>query len=273
MTDKVAAKNKDVVKKIVLKLGGSILTKKDVDDFPLDVEEIKERSDDYIRYDIVRRIGNELKEAIAEKELQIILVNGVGPFGHFLVKYERPDGDARESVRYLNGKLVSEFREVGLDVVPIAPSKSCEFVNGKFDISYLWELAGLLIEEGKILSTYGDVLQNGRVISGDDLVVLLAKQWEASKIITATDVDGVFTKDPKLRKDAILIRTLGYENSEKVEYTVNRIDVTGGMASKVEKLREAAKHKIKCQIINGLKEGNIRAALLGDESIGTLVLS
>ena len=248
------------------------MTKKDVENFPLDIEEIKERSDDYIRHDIVRRIGNELKEAIAEKDLQIILVNGAGPFGHFLVKHGRPDEDVRESVRYLNGKLVSKFREVGLDIVPVAPSKSCEFVNGEFDISYLWELASLLIEEGKILSTYGDVLQNGKIISGDDLVVLLAKQWQASKIITATDVDGVFTKNPKLRKDAALIRTLGYENSAKVEYTVNRIDVTGGMASKVEKLKQAAKHKIKCQIINGLKEGNIKAALLGDETIGTIIL-
>lgn len=257
--------------KIVLKLGGSIVTKKDVQDFPLDVREIKETADDHIRYDTVRRIAKEIKHAI-EQGIQVIIVNGVGPFGHVLVKNGRPDEDVRESVRYLNEKLVSEFRKAKVRTVPIAPSKSCEFVNGEFDISYLWEVASMLIEEGKVLSTYGDVLEGSKVISGDDLVVLLAKQWEADAIICATDVDGVFTKDPKTNKDAEFISNLGPEDSVKVEYTINRIDVSGGMASKVEKLRRAATHDIKCRIINGLVEGNVQAVLLGDENIGTLIL-
>lgn len=258
-------------KKFVLKLGGSIVTKKEVDDFPLELDEIKERSDEYIRYDIIRRIGKELKETLEEKNIQLILINGVGPFGHFLVKRDRPDEEVRASVRHLNEKLVSEFRKIGLQTVPIAPSKSCEFVDEEFDISYLWELTAVLIEEGKILSTYGDVLSGGKIISGDDLVVLLAKQWQADKIITVTDVDGVFTKDPRI-KDAKVIKLLSPETDVKVEYTISKIDVTGGMASKVEKLKRAAEHGIKCQIINGLKEGNVKTALLGDETIGTLIL-
>lgn len=258
--------------KIVLKLGGSLITKKDVKNFPLEIEEIKQRADEYIRLNEIKRIGKEIKEAMNEKPIQLILINGAGPFGHFLVKRNRPDDDVRASVKLLNEKLVSELRKIGIDVVPIPPSESCEFADGKFNVSYLWEVGKALLEEDKTLLTYGDMLKDGKVISGDDLIVLLAELWHADKIITATDVDGVFTKDPKIYKDAKFIRLLGSENDVKVEYTIDSIDVTGGMASKVKKLRHATANGINCRIINGLEEGNIKAALLGDESIGTLIL-
>jgi isopentenyl phosphate kinase len=259
-------------KKIVLKLGGSILTKKDTTDFPIEIQKIKDAADEYIRYDVIRKIGNEMKEALEQDNIELILVNGAGPFGHFLVKNRRPDEEVRESVRHLNNRIVSELKKIGLKIVPIAPSKSCEFVRGEFDISYLWEVTSTLLEEGKILSTYGDMLNGGKVISGDDLVVLLAKVWKADEIITATDVDGVFTRDPKTNKDVEFIGRLGSDSNGNVEYTTSNIDVTGGMVAKVEKLKSAAKQGTECRVINGLKEGNIKAALLGDKSIGTFIL-
>lgn len=256
--------------KIVLKLGGALITKKDTESFPLGIEEIKRHANEYIRTDEIKRISKELKAVLDEKNIQLVIVNGVGPFGHFLVKHKRPSDEVRASVKLLNEKLVSELRKIGIDAVPIPPSESCEFVDGRFDISYLWEVGKVLLEEGKTLSTYGDVLQGGKVISGDDLIVLIAEHWQADKIITATDVDGVFTGDPKTG-DAKIIKRLTNQN---IKYTVSNIDVTGGMASKVEKLKQVAvKHGVRCQIINGLKEGNIKAALLGDESIGTLITS
>jgi isopentenyl phosphate kinase len=261
------------IQKIVLKVGGSIITKKDTKDFPLSIEEIKRHADEYIRYDEMERIGKELKEALGEKNIQLILVNGVGPFGHFLVNHDRPDEEVRESVRLLNERFVSKLRSAGLDVVPLPPSESCEFKDGKFDISYLWDISEMLLEEGKVPSTYGDVLDSGKIISGDDLAALLAERWHADKIIMATDVDGIFTKNPALDKDAKIIKRIDANSGAeiKAEYTVDKVDVTGGMESKVEKMKSAVRFGIKCQIINGLKKGNIKAALLGDESIGTMI--
>jgi len=266
--------------KIILKLGGSILTKKDTKDFPLSIEEIKRRADEYIRASDIKRIGRELKGVLNKKPLQLILVNGVGPFGHFLVKHKRPDEEVRASVRILNDKLISELRLAGLDVVPIPPSESAKFADEKFDISYLWSVAEMLLEEGKIPSTYGDMLEGGKIISGDDLVVLLAERWQADRIVVATDVDGVFTKDPKIHKDAKFIRFLSggsksedeYGISYEISYGISVTDVTGGMESKVEKLKRAAKLGIKSQIVNGSKAGIMEATLLGDEKKGTLIL-
>ena len=265
------------MQKIVMKIGGSVISEKNPDrlaDFPLAIAEIKRRGEEYMRLDEIARVGREIKEAMDEGGFQLILVNGAGPFGHLLVKKKRPDEEVRASVRFQNERFVSELRDCGLDVVPIPPSESCVFADERFDIDYLWEIAQMLLEEGKTPSTYGDVLEGGKIISGDDLVVLLANFWKADKIIVATDVDGVYTKDPKTNAEANFIKQLRVADAgTKPEYSLNSIDVTGGMQSKVEKLKRAAREGIKCQIINGTKPGNIKAALLGDEGFGTSIVA
>jgi isopentenyl phosphate kinase len=264
------------MQKIVLKIGGSIITERESENFPLAIEEIRLRADAYVRFDEIRRIGRELKEALDEIPTRLVLINGVGPFGHFLAKHNRPADEVQESDRLLSEKLVSELRKIGLDIVPIPPPESCEFAGGKFDIDYLWEIAEMLLEEGKIPSTYGDMLGSGKIISGDDLAELIAERWHADRIIVATDVDGIFTKNPADCKDARLLKRIAAGDTKadaKVEYTISKIDVTGGMQSKVEKMKRAAAAGIECRIINGMKPGNIKAALLGDESFGTSIVA
>jgi len=132
------------------------------------------------------------------------------------------------------------------------------------------------------LLTYGDIVpavegvkgncEPYQVISGDDLVGLLAEIWGAEKIIVATDVDGLFHKDPKMFKDAALIKELRSKDRMAISKSGKKIDVTGGMEGKVRKLRIIAEKGIKSQIINGLEMDNLKKALSGDESIGTLIL-
>lgn len=265
------------MQKIVLKIGGSIISEKNREklaDFPLTIAEIRRRGEEYMQLEEIKRVGREIKEAMDESGFQLILVNGARPFGHLLVKNKLPDEEVRASVRFQNERFVSELRDAGLDVVPVPPSESCVFADERFDIDYLWEVAQMLLEEGKTPSTYGDVLEDGKIISGDDLVVLLAKKWHADKTIVATDVDGVYTKDPKMNADAKFIAQLRVSDSgTRLEYSLNSIDVTGGMQSKVEKMKRAAAAGIECRIINGTKPGNIKAALLGDEGFGTSIVA
>jgi len=265
-----------MTERIVLKIGGSIISEKDpsrLTDFPLDVPEIRRRGEAYMRLEEIARLARETKEAMDEGGARIILVNGAGPFGHLLAKAGRPDEDVRASVRFQNERLISELRAAGIDAVPVPPSESCAFDGSEFDIDYLWEIAAMLLEEGKTPSTYGDMLAEGKIISGDDLAVLLAKRWKADRIVVATDVDGVYTKDPKTNADAKFLPELRVSGSESVEYSLNAIDATGGIKSKVEKLKVAAAAGIKCRIINGLTPGNVKAALLGDENFGTSIVA
>lgn len=272
--------------KIVLKIGGSVITKPaTADEFPLDTEEIKRQADKYIQLKEIKRLGSEIQEAMEERKIKLIIINGVGPFGHNLVKNREklkgtPAEIIRQSVEHLNKRLIDILSRPGLRLKPIAPFYTCTFSRNRgFNVEKMWLVAKKSLNEGLMPSTYGDVVKapagdgdygNYHVISGDDSAPILAKLWNADKIIMATDIDGVFTKDPKIHKDAKLIKNLG--EGAKAEYTITRVDVTGGMSSKVKKLQLVAKDGIKSQIINGLKEGNVKAALLGDESIGTLIL-
>lgn len=267
--------------KIVLKLGGSSITKKDVDYFPLKIDEIKKRSNEYIRIPVMKRAGHEIYEALKEKFFQLILINGAGPFGHYLIKnWKLLDNIeiVHESVEYLNNILVSYLKE-RLDVVACAPFKTCKYVGkGKFDVNELWEF-GSQLEEKEILSSYGDIVQaygikgryNGyEVISGDDLSVYLAELCGADKLIMAMEVDGVYDKNPKKYPDAKLIEKIKSDQEVSI-LTEKGIDVTGGIRGKVRKVQPVARKGIKCQFISGLIEGNIKNALLGRKVRGTLI--
>lgn len=252
----------DSQQKIVLKLGGSAITKKYVREFPLNINEIKKDAKNYMRVDDIKRQGKEIYGC------QLVLINGAGPFGHYLVDKKQPLEVVHESVEYLNKEMI-ECLNNNLVIEPIAPFYTCKWKDCKFDIRNLWEKGQKILSAGKILSTYGDILEGYKVISGDDLAVLLADLWHADKIIMAIDVDGVYNKHPK-NKDAKLIKTIySDENIDNIIFENVATDVTGSLKDKVRKLQSS---KIKSQIINGLIAGNIKDALLGDESIGTLIL-
>jgi isopentenyl phosphate kinase len=268
-------KNTPIIKRIVLKLGGSIITKKDSDSFPTDIEEIRKHADDYIRYDVIGHAAQEIADALdsTDPKIEIIIVNGVGPFGHFLAKHGQPKDVINESCKILNDKIVSEFAKRGIGLVPVPPHITCRFESGEFDITQMWNRAKEIMKHGDILSTYGNIMEGKKIMSGDDLVVLLAKAWQAGRIISATDVDGVFTKNPAEHDDAKLVKRLDLSDTKvKVEYSRTKTDMTGEMSSKVGKLGDAAKSGISCQIVNGFVEGNVKAALLGDETIGTMIV-
>lgn len=253
--------------KIIIKLGGSAITKKYVKDFPLSIDGIKKRADEYIRAGDIKRHGKEIYEAVKESDCQLILINGAGPFGHYLVDKKQPLEVVHDSVKYLNKKVI-EYLDNNLEIESLAPLYMCKWKDGNFDVRNLWEEGKRILSDGKILSTYGDMLHGYKVISGDDLAVLLAESWRADKIIMAIDVDGVYNKHPR-NKDAKLIKTIySDENIDDIVFEDTTTDVTGSLKGKVRKLQSS---KIKSQIINGLVEGNVKAALLGDESIGTII--
>lgn len=266
-----------------MKLGGSLITKKSTEDFPFEMGRIRFSAENYMRLDVIKKIVDEITSVKREKEFSLILINGAGPFGHFLVKkyIEKKKLFDVKTIHYsvfiLNEKLIRCFGN-NLKLKSIAPFDTCYLTNAGFDVSSLWTQVEQTLNKNIIPSTYGDIvptmgmtgrLGNYDVISGDDLAVGMARFWKPDKIIMVTDVDGVYTKDPKTNKDAQLIKRL--DEKTRIEYSSNTIDVSGGIESKVKKLLITKEFGVKSQIINGLVENNVRNVLLGDESIGTLI--
>jgi isopentenyl phosphate kinase len=272
--------------RIVLKLGGSLIVNKDI--VPTSVQDLKKNSQKYVRSLVIERCIKEISSAIKDKNIQLFIIHGVGHYGHFLIDKERWKelGDIKMVHSYcdfLKKKVVRNYKHFGLKIKIFPPFETCfyDFERKEFNINNLWDLAAKTLEKNQIPLTHGDIIptkppNKGKydgyeVISGDDLAILVAKLWKANKVIMATDVDGLYDKNPKKYKDAkLLFKKISPEQKISI-FTEKGIDVTGGITEKIRKLQLIAKDGIKSQIINALKEKNLEKALKGDESIGTLI--
>jgi len=104
----------------------------------------------------------------------------------------------------------------------------------------------------------------------DVLAALVAGLVEADMLIILSDVEGLYTKDPK-HKDAELIGSVDEitpDDIEKIAGGRGSAVSTGGMYSKVLAARQATNYGIPVVIMSGKKSG-LLANLLNGEKIGT----
>ncbi len=258
---------------VILKIGGSVITEKD-----------KDRLE--VRDSEVSRIAKEVASAINRKRIRLVLVHGAGPFGHRLVSdYGIKDGvrDSKgvegfirthDSVQALDKKISDILLSEGLMVFPVQPS-ACIVQKGKriseFNIS---AVMGLL-DMGIIPIMYGDMVldheQGGSVVSGDAIVSYLARELGASRVLMGTDVDGVYTSDPKSGK-ADRIENINSKNMDKVIKGAGgsrSLDVTGGMKGKLLEIRDGLEG-VNITVFSALINGNMEKALMG-EHVGTSI--
>jgi len=134
------------------------------------------------------------------------------------------------------------------------------------------------LEAGMLPVVYGDVgfdlSQGCCILSTEEIFSFLAKALKPERIIMAGKVDGVFTADPNRDSSAKLIMEVTKDNFHGIKKYLTSsdgIDVTGGMLLKVEKCLELAGTGAQCEIMNGLKPGNLQNALSGQSGLGTII--
>ena len=260
----------------LLKLGGSIIT------------DVSKRSTPL--HDEVRRILGEIKEAKESQDFDIIIGHGSGSFAHIPAKeYKVNEGLVNENSRKgssitqqvaqeLNRIIIEEGTKLGLNTFQFAPSSFAMAENGTLvegTTAHIKEALG----SGFVPVVYGDVVIDRKkgvcIASTEKVFEFLAKNFEVDKVIMATDVDGVFDKNPT-EENAKLIESIDGSNINDVTQSTgtnaSRVDVTGGMRTKVlgvyEMVRRSGNAGV---IINGKVQGRIRDALLGKDVVGTVV--
>ena len=104
----------------------------------------------------------------------------------------------------------------------------------------------------------------------DNLAALVAQVCEADSLFILSDIDGLFTKDPNVHKDAVLIPDIEHINDEvyAMAGTSRNHLATGGMKTKIQAAEKAVEHGINTYIINGTKS-EVFASLLAHENPGT----
>ena len=112
--------------------------------------------------------------------------------------------------------------------------------------------------------------QDLTVGDNDNLAALVAQVCEADILFILSDVDGVFTKDPKVHTDAVLIPTIEHITDEiyAMAGTSRNHLATGGMKTKIQAAEKAVEHGINTYIINGTKS-EVFASLLTHTNPGT----
>jgi isopentenyl phosphate kinase len=256
----------------LLKLGGSVVTKKD------------ERLT--INTEHIRRLTQEIKKTLPQK---IVIIHGGGSFGHPIAKeYKINEGyssqhqligfsKTHQAMVSLNSKIVNKLIDAGIPAFGVSPSSYIITENSrikKIDVKILKELINL----GLIPILYGDAVidekQGFAILSGDQLAVEIAKKIKAKRLIFGTDIDGVYTADPKLDSRAKLIDMISISEIDertKIHGSLNT-DVTGGMFGKIQEASEAARTDIEVLIVNALEPDIIRKALLGEKVKGTYII-
>lgn len=261
---------------IVMKLGGSVLTKKE-DDEP------------QINFDNLRRLAKEIAEARAEKEFKLILAHGAGPFGHiYAKKYDLHQwlkskkqvegiGITHRMMEELNFNVVRELQEQGVKAMPFQPSAAGILCNGNL-VQFPLNVVEQFVNMGLVVVSHGDVLLDNHtrigILSGDHLAPYLAQNLNATRLIFGADVDGVYSDDPKINPDAKLIKEITPSNAAELEKGIKGslfTDVTGGMARKIKELILLAEHGIESEIVNASKPGIVKKVLLGEKGLGTIV--
>jgi isopentenyl phosphate kinase len=122
---------------------------------------------------------------------------------------------------------------------------------------------------------YGDAVldteQGFAILSGDQLIVRLAIELGAERVIFGSDVDGIFTSNPKLDKNAELIHSVSLSNNTADVGDTTFTDVTGGMMGKLTEAEEAVKAGTSVIFLNALASNRVESALRGEKVMGTVL--
>jgi len=226
---------------------------------------------------------------VLAKHRDYMLVHGAGSFGHIPVnkyKLKGPIRSQRQLIGYsktkasllkLESELVSILAETHVPVAPVAAS-SCLVADRGRIVSENFEAIASMVKLGLVPCIGGDIVQDtslgASVVSGDQIAVRLAAAFRAHTIIFGTDVDGLFTSDPKLDPNARLISTLDIVKLRewaKRAGPANVPDASGGMRGKLTEILPAVRAGIKVVIINLNEPRRLEKAIAGKRVKGTTI--
>jgi isopentenyl phosphate kinase len=219
-----------------------------------------------------------IARVLAQLDSPAIVVHGGGSFGHhWSVKYDMhtkpapydPHGVSvvHESMVALNQMIVNALIGAGANPYAVPPPV---FTAGHRPVAAKIRDLHAMAKNKVMPVTYGDVVHMGgrkySILSGDSLMSILAKALRPSRVVFATNVDGVY-KDMETKE---LVSELQPKRS--VEFSkMAGADVTGGMQRKAREAFKIASLGMDVMLVNGLVPERIAQAIRGQSPVGTLV--
>ena len=253
---------------ILIKLGGSVIT---------DKSQYKSFNQEQTA---------RLCKEIAASGKGVMIVHGAGSFGHVIAKQYSLQGGLQDfrqvpavaqvqyDVRELSQKVVAELMKVGIPAVSVPPGSCFVMDNGRL-VADNDEAIKRLAHLGVMPILFGDVVADRTkgfgICSGDQAMEVLARIFKPEKIVFVSDVDGIFTADPKKDPDAKLIPKADRKMLDNLDSELIVADVTGGIRGKIEEMLSMCGDSGECILVNGTVPGRLLSLLKGEEVVCTKV--
>lgn len=174
----------------------------------------------------------------------------------------------QSELMYMYDKLFSEYGQTVAQILMTGDDFSHEDRHNNFTNTVLRLLSyGVLpiVNENDTVAT-----DEIRVGDNDTLSALVAKSVSADLLVLLTDIDGLYTNDPRLDSDAKLISTVE-RITEEIEALAGNAGTergTGGMKTKISAARIATDAGCRMIITSGERPKDLYAILEG-KSVGT----
>ena len=258
---------------VLVKVGGSLITDKN-----------KPFS---IRKTALATICTEIKESLKTGK-QLIVGHCAGSFGHIPAKkYQTHRGIINEAsyrgiaevadvAAQLNRIVVAELLAQGINAVSVSPLSIMVSRDHRL-LSICTDSIEELLRQGLLPVVYGDQILDTKVgctvFSTEKVLGYLAlhlqkKGYRIERVIHCGQTTGVYDENGQTIR---LINSKNYSSYQKALGGSGGVDVTGGMAHKVEETLSLAKQGIPGLIIDGIENGSLSEAVAGTRVMGTVV--
>ncbi|MFZ7127104.1 MAG: glutamate 5-kinase [Desulfobacterales bacterium] len=248
-------------KRVVIKVGSNVLTR-----------------DNGLNLEVIRSISAQISR-IMDTGRSIILVSS-GAMAAGIRKLDlpgRPDETpSRQAVAAVGqAGLIREYekafaafgRKVAQLLLTAEDMNSRKrYLNARNALNTLlsWKVVPIINENDTVMV---EEIQFG---DNDNLAAVISLLMDADLLINLTDIDGLFTKDPRSFPDAELIPTVDTigKGLERLASDIPGALGTGGMLSKIRAARKVTEAGIPMVITRGLQE-NVLERLFAGDALGT----
>ena len=252
---------------ILIKLGGSVITDKS----------------QYKKFD--RAQAERLCREIAESGRDVIIVHGAGSFGHVLAKkfsiqdgYSDPEqvpaaAQVHHDAMELGMLMTQTLLDLGIPAASVSPGTCFVMDDGRLAPEYLEPIEALR-GMGIMPVTFGDVVMDRSrgfgIVSGDQMMELMAEMFRPERVVFVSDIDGLYTANPKENPDAELIPEFDADTLDRVSSVSDVDDVTGGVRNKMESMLRMCDEGRDCVLVNGTVPGRLLSLLRGEDVVCTV---
>ncbi len=193
------------------------------------------------------------------KKYEIVVVPGGGRFADVVRDF---DQRFNLSSGISHRMAILGMDQFGLLLAQIIPNSCATYLLS--DAKQLSEIGVVPIFLPSRLMFREDPLENSWNVTSDSIAAYVARRLHVAKVLLVTDVDGIFTKDPKKHADATLIERLSAEELLKLNQRT-------GVDRYLPKL--LLESQIDCYVVNGKHPERIEAILAGQRATCTLIVA